>query len=79
MSTHFAADREFARGLDEADPLHPLKREFLRPKQPDGTDTVYFCGHSLGLESRRAVTYVNEELEEWHRRGVEGHFDGRRP
>lgn len=75
----FTTDRAQALALDAADPLRPLREEFALPKRPDGSPTVYFCGHSLGLQARRAATYVNEELEEWQRRGVEAHFSGRRP
>ena len=79
MNGHSSTQRSRALELDEADPLRGLRSEFLRPKRSDGSDAVYLCGHSLGLEPRRAVTYVNEELEEWQRLAVEGHFSGRRP
>lgn len=79
MSTPFTLARTQALELDAADPLHPLRQEFALPKRQDGSPAVYFCGHSLGLQARRAVAYVNEELEEWQRRGVEAHFSGRRP
>lgn len=79
MNAPHSTLRDHALALDEADPLKAIRQEFLRPRRADGSDAVYFCGHSLGLEPRRAVTYVNEELEEWQRLAVEGHFNGRRP
>ncbi len=79
MTPSFTTEPSQALALDAADPLAPLKAEFAHPKRPDGSSVAYFCGHSLGLQPRRAITYVNEELEEWQRRGVEGHFSGRRP
>ncbi len=79
MSPSFSTERSLALELDATDALKAIKSEFLGPKRPDGSDAVYLCGHSLGLQPRRAVTYVNEELEEWQRRAVEGHFNGRRP
>jgi len=79
MRVPFSTDLSAAIALDAQDPLRALGAEFLRPKRADGTDAVYLCGHSLGLQPRRAVTYVNEELESWQRRAVEGHFTGRRP
>ena len=79
MNTPTLALRSHALALDDADPLKAIRHEFLRPRRADGSDVAYLCGHSLGLEPRRAVTYVNEELEEWQRLAVEGHFNGRRP
>lgn len=79
MNAPHSTLRSHALALDEADPLKAIRHEFLGPRRADGSDAVYFCGHSLGLEPRRAVTYVNEELEEWQRLAVEGHFAGRRP
>ena len=40
---------------------------------PDG-DVVYLCGNSLGLMPMRAREAVIEELDDWARLGVEGHF-----
>ncbi|KII88612.1 hypothetical protein PLICRDRAFT_54440 [Plicaturopsis crispa FD-325 SS-3] len=36
---------------------------------------TYLCGNSLGPLSRRAQALVNEELDVWGKRAVEGHFD----
>jgi kynureninase len=41
--------------------------------------TVYLCGHSLGLQPKSVRAYVEEELAEWERLGVEGHFHARHP
>ncbi len=79
MTAPHSTLRTHALALDDADPLKSIRQEFFRPKRADGSEAAYFCGHSLGLEPRRAVTYVNEELEEWQRLAVEGHFSGRRP
>jgi len=35
---------------------------------------LYFAGHSLGLQPRRAREYVLQEMDDWARFGVEGHF-----
>ena len=45
----------------------------------DGERSVYLCGNSLGLQPRRAQTYLHEEMEKWAACGVEGHFRGARP
>lgn len=74
-ATRFAA----AERLDAADPLAALRTEFCIPTRKDGSPSVYFCGHSLGLASKSATRIVNEELDAWTRYGVEGHFDSARP
>ena len=62
-----------------ADPLGPFRDEFRFPDSRDGRSCVYFCGNSLGLQPRRAADFVQEELESWARRGINGHFRGTRP
>ncbi|KAH9857016.1 kynureninase [Lenzites betulinus] len=36
---------------------------------------TYLCGNSLGLRAKRSKELVEEELNVWATRGVEGHFD----
>jgi kynureninase len=45
----------------------------------DGRRNVYLCGNSLGLQSKLAVQYIEEELRVWADMCVDGHFKGRRP
>lgn len=52
---------------------------FHIPKAPDGTDLVYLAGNSLGLQPKTTRMYVEQELEDWARHGVEGHFNARNP
>ena len=68
----------YAREADAADPLRDLRKEFLFP-QHDGRDVLYFTGNSLGLQPKGAAVILQEELEDWARYGVEGHFQARRP
>jgi len=69
---------EYARNQDAADPLKAFRSEFLFPKS--GTaDCVYLTGNSLGLQPRKAREYIIQELEDWERYGVEGHFHARKP
>ena len=65
----------WARAQDAADELAPLRGEFLFPE----SGPLYFAGHSLGLQPRRAREYVLQELDDWARLGVEGHFAARHP
>ena len=69
----FRTDLAFARELDAVDPLAPLRDEFIVPTGPDGSPLRYFCGNSLGLMPRRAVEYVQAEMETWAREAVDGH------
>lgn len=71
--------REYARSLDAADPLAPLRDEFLFPKRPNGEPVIYFCGNSLGLQPRGVRAALEVELDDWARLGVEGHFEGTNP
>lgn len=75
----FEDSREFARQLDAGDELRKYRDEFYFPAERNGQRNIYLCGNSLGLQSRRAARFVNEELEDWRELGVEGHFRARRP
>ncbi len=70
---------EFARRLDEADPLHSFRDQFALPCDADGRPLVYLCGHSLGLMPLAARGLVLEELDDWARLAVLGHEHARRP
>ena len=78
-ATNYRTDEAFAREMDAQDPLAQYRARFHIPKAPDGNDCVYFCGHSLGLQPRSAREYVQEELDDWAKLGVEGHFHGKHP
>ncbi|NOK31594.1 kynureninase [Corallococcus exercitus] len=69
----------FAYGLDAKDPLRPLRDEFLFPPAASGAPAIYLAGNSLGLQPRKARKYVQMEMEDWERLGVEGHLHGRHP
>ncbi len=79
MSTAYRTDAEFAREMDARDPLARYRERFHIPKGAGGADCVYLCGHSLGLQPKTVPSYVEQELEDWARLGVEGHFHGRHP
>lgn len=61
--------------LDAADPLRPLRSEFLIPKHKHN-EQIYFCGNSLGLQPRGARAHVLQVLDKWSHEAVEGHFTG---
>ncbi len=74
----FENTRDFARQLDSADPLRSFRERFLFPTFT-ANEVVYLTGNSLGLQPKRTRELLLEELEDWHKYGVEGHFEARRP
>ena len=52
---------------------------FFIPKRPDGGESIYLCGHSLGLQPRSVRAYIEQELRDWELLGVDGHFRARHP
>jgi len=68
-----------ATALDATDPLAAFRQEFHIPAGPDGRPCAYFCGNSLGLQPTSAAAAVAQELADWARLGVEGHFHGTSP
>ena len=72
-------DADAAKALDSVDELAYLRERFRFPPKPDGTDALYFCGHSLGLMPKRSQEILNEEMEKWANMGVHGHMEGERP
>jgi kynureninase len=68
----------FARDKDEQDPLAKYRNEFHFPTFHEN-GVVYFTGNSLGLQPKRTKEYILQELEDWAKWGVEGHFDARNP
>ena len=76
---NFSTDPDFARLADENDSLASFRQEFVMPKPRNGKDCLYLCSNSLGLQSKRAIASLQQELDDWARLGVEGHFQARRP
>ena len=74
-----SVERSFAVAQDAADSLASLRAEFFIPQRPAGGDSIYLCGHSLGLQPRSVARVLNEELQHWAELAVEGHFASSRP
>ncbi|MCU7549016.1 kynureninase [Chitinophagaceae bacterium LB-8] len=68
----------FARQMDAEDPLQPFRKEFLIPVH-ENKEQVYFLGNSLGLQPKRARSYIEQVLRQWNQFGVEGFFTGDQP
>ncbi len=69
---------EFAQKMDEQDELKSYRDKFYIPNI-NGKQTVYFTGNSLGLQPKSTKDYINTELDDWAKWGVEGHFLGTNP
>ncbi|MCF6222816.1 MAG: kynureninase [Flavobacteriaceae bacterium] len=69
----------YAKNLDIEDPLRLYRDKFYIPKQKNGKDHIYLCGNSLGLQPRSTRKYIEQELNDWEKLGVEGHFEAKNP
>lgn len=74
----FVFNLEFAREADASDPLASYRKQFLIP-QHNGREVVYFTGNSLGLQPVGAKQALQQELDDWAKYGVEGHFEAKNP
>ncbi len=69
----FENNKDFAAELDAKDPLATWRNQFLFPSI--GRDrSIYFCGNSLGLQPKATAEFIQQELEDWSKLGVEGHM-----
>ncbi|HMW33375.1 MAG TPA: kynureninase [bacterium] len=69
----------FAQKLDQEDSLKEFRSRFHIPCHKDGTQSIYFCGNSLGLQPKSVRSYIEQELKDWETLGVEGHFHAKNP
>jgi kynureninase len=74
----FQNNKDFAQELDRDDGLRSFRSKFFIP-QHIGKDCIYFTGNSLGLQARSTGSYVQQELDDWAKMGVEGHFRASNP
>lgn len=65
--------------LDARDALAGFRDEFLIPRNPDGSEQVYLCGNSLGLQPQGVRAALIDELDDWRDLAVEAHFRGKHP
>lgn len=69
----------FAKKMDTQDPLRKYRDQFHLPIQDDGKPYVYLCGNSLGLQPKSTHSAIEQELNDWAKLGVEGHFEAKNP
>ncbi|MCB0437541.1 MAG: kynureninase [Mangrovimonas sp.] len=77
--SNFQLGIDFAKELDQNDPLKSFRSQFHIPKDSHGNELVYLCGNSLGLQPKLTKTYINDFLDDWATLGVEGHVEGNNP
>jgi len=76
--TEYKNTLAFAKEKDQNDPLAKYRNEFHIPNFHE-KNVIYFTGNSLGLQPKRARKFIEEELDEWAKWGVEGHFEAKKP
>jgi kynureninase len=81
-----ANTKEYARTLDEKDPLRHFREKFVFPTKnslkckrltkvsSSDEPCIYFCGNSLGLQPRAVSRYLEAQLDTWGSLAVNGHF-----
>ena len=65
--------------MDQNDPLASYRNAFHIPKEDNGKNWLYFTGNSLGLQPKSTKLAINQELNDWAKLGVEGHFEAKNP
>jgi kynureninase len=69
---------EFAGNADLNDNFREFRDAFFFP-QVKGKDALYFTGNSLGLQTKTTASFIQQELDDWAKHGVEGHFNAKNP
>jgi len=69
----------YAKQQDTEDKLSHLREQFHISKDKNGNDWLYFTGNSLGLQPKKTQKYIQQELDDWAKYGVEGHFEAKNP
>lgn len=77
--TTFDNRLEYARRSDDEDRLRTFRQRFHFPKRADGSEKIYLCGNSLGLQPHNTKDYINQVLSDWQVYGVEGHTEAEMP
>jgi kynureninase len=75
----FKPHLDYALDLDQNDALSNYRNAFHIPKDDNGNDWLYFTGNSLGLQPKSTQSAIEQELNDWAKLGVEGHFEAKNP
>lgn len=74
MRGSFEIGEDFARRLDEQDPLGPWRSRFHVPEK-----TIYMDGNSLGLAPRESEESLLRVFSEWKSMAINGWLDAKKP
>ncbi len=75
----FENNLAYAQQQDQQDSLKEFRSKFLIPTNDKNEELVYLCGNSLGLQPKKTSEYLQQELKDWAKFGVEGHTDAKNP
>lgn len=75
----FNTDSTTAERFDEEDKLKGFRNKFLFPSDNEDKPYIYLCGNSLGLQPKSTHDYIQQELRDWNKYGVEGHIHAKNP
>ena len=75
----YSIDKSFSEELDQKDRLKNYRDLFFIPKDKEGNELIYFCGNSLGLQPKKTKEYIIQEVDDWKKFAVEGHFNAKNP
>ncbi len=79
LLTEYQNSLAYAKQMDEQDELSKYRTQFYLPFQNNGKPYIYLCGNSLGLQPKTTETALQQELLDWQKLGVEGHFHAKNP
>lgn len=75
----YSTELSYALAKDKEDALRMYREQFHLPLQENGEPYVYLCGNSLGLQPKSVEKGIQQELSDWKKYGVEGHFHAKNP
>ena len=75
--TNWEFSLDCAKKLDQNDELKSYRDQFYIPTFIN--DVVYFTGNSLGLQPKTVKSFIQTELDDWAKWGVEGHTHATNP
>src|SRR4051812_885279 len=74
LEQQYRTSSSFADEMDLTDPLKHFRDKFHIPPSKNEEPAIYLTGNSLGLQPKSTRAYIEQELSDWEKLGVEGHF-----
>lgn len=74
----FEKSEAFLERIQAQDQLKEFRSRFHFPHR-NGKEVLYFTGNSLGLQPTKTAIYIEQEINDWAKLGVEGHLHARSP